>query len=420
MIKLRNIGKKFHDYSNPIERFKEFFIPGKRDQFWALKNINLDIGRGQTVAIIGPNGSGKSTLLQVIAGILHPSHGDIQVNGKVSALLELGAGFNPDFTGKENVYLNASILGMSQGEIDKKFNDIVSFSGIGEFISKPVKTYSSGMFVRLAFATAINVDPDILIIDEALAVGDVAFQQRCMTKIKQLQSEGKTIIFVSHDTSAVKSLCDHAVLMHHGEIIEQGNPELMVNKYLKLVYQETLSGVSEEEEKVWSHQRKDADIKMVTVIPNIDNRFGNEMAKIIGVGIFDNQDNAITVVDSSDQKVNVKISVKYMAQVDNPIIGFVMRDRLGNDITATNTYLEGIKIDKGDKNMIQTILFEIHVPELLKGHYSISPAIANGSLSNHDMCDWIDNAITFEVTNSRLVYGMMRLPTEISYSTFKG
>ncbi len=415
MIRLRNITKQFDSYTNPADRFKEFFVGGRPDSFRALDNVTLDIEPGQTVGIIGPNGSGKSTVLQVIAGILFPSSGTVEVQGKVSALLELGAGFNPDFTGKENVYLNASILGMTEREIDEKFNGIVEFAGIGDFVYRPVKTYSSGMYVRLAFATAINVDPDILIIDEALAVGDVAFQQKCMMKIKKLQGQGKTIIFVSHDTSAVKSLCDHAILMHRGQIIDQGSPELMVNRYLKLVYNETLGDLTEDVNPDLLLEATTGELSSVTTIPNISNRFGDGDASIIGVALLDEYDKSTSGIESGHE-LKIKVSVLCNRVIESPIIGVVIRDRLGNDLTATNTYLEGMKLEPGVPFDVITVLFRVKVPELIKGYYSISPAIANGTLLHHEMCDWIDNAYTFEVINPRTVFGMMRFPAEITYS----
>lgn len=415
MIRLRSVTKQFDSYVNPADRFKEFFKGHRADSFRALDDVTLDIEAGHTVGIIGPNGSGKSTLLQIMAGILFPTTGTVEVQGKVSALLELGAGFNPEFTGKENVYLNASILGMTAREIDEKFDQIVAFSGIGDVIYRPVKTYSTGMYVRLAFATAINVDPDILIIDEALAVGDVAFQQKCMLKIRQLQQEGKTIIFVSHDTSAVKSLCHHAVLMHHGRVIDQGSPEEMVNHYLKLVYSETLTDVEENGAGDLRPARQEL-MEPVTTLPNVDNRFGNGEASVIGTVILSDEGSPISGLDAGDD-LRVKVSVRCNRTVQKPIIGVVVRDRLGNDLTATNTYLEGTTLKQGDPGDIFTVLFTIRAPELIKGHYSISPAVANGTLTNHEMCDWVDNACTFEILNPRTVFGMMRLQTEISYST---
>ncbi len=238
VISLQNISKLYKRYHHPVERLKEALLPGKAraEEFWALRDINLEIAPGDTVGIIGRNGSGKSTLLQIIAGTLQPTSGQVNVNGRVSALLELGSGFNPEFTGRQNAFFNGRILGLSQTEIEAKFDDMVQFAAIGDFIDQPVKTYSSGMFVRLAFAVAINVDPDILIIDEALSVGDEAFQRKCFARIYDLQEKGVTVLFVSHSASSIVELCHHAVLIDTGEILARGTPKVVVANYQKLIY----------------------------------------------------------------------------------------------------------------------------------------------------------------------------------------
>ncbi len=416
MIKAQDVSKKFDMYSNPSDRFWQMLRPNRiRESYQALDGVNLEVGRGETVGIVGPNGSGKSTLLQVIAGILYPTSGSIMVNGRISALLELGAGFNPEFTGRENVYLNASIMGMSKREIDKRYAEITDFAGIGSFVDLPVKTYSSGMYVRLAFATAINVDPDVIIIDEALAVGDVGFQQKCMMKLKQLQRTGKTILFVSHDTSAVKSLCDRAVLMDHGRIIERGSPEAVVNKYLQLFYKDTLPANVDRADFTENYLSGDTELSPVTSLQDVHSRFGSGRAVVIGLEMI-NRDNHLSNGVESGEPLIFKVSVEFNQEVKNPIVGIVIRDRLGNDITATNTLLEGYQLCPAELGDIFTIRFEIAVPHLHKGHYSVSPAIADGTLTDHDMCDWIDGALTFEVVNSFTVYGMMKFDSRIDFS----
>jgi lipopolysaccharide transport system ATP-binding protein len=237
-ISLKNVSKCFKRYAHPVERLKEILLPGniKSDEFWALRDINFEIAKGQTVGIVGRNGSGKSTLLQIIAGTLTPTIGDIQVNGRVAALLELGSGFNPEFTGRQNIFFNGQLLGLKKEEIIAKFDDIAAFADIGDFIDQPVKTYSSGMFVRLAFAVAITTTPDILIVDEALSVGDEAFQRKCFGRIQSIQEQGGTILFVSHSASSIVELCKSAILMDHGEILLSGSPKTVVSKYQKLIY----------------------------------------------------------------------------------------------------------------------------------------------------------------------------------------
>src|SRR5437870_8937875 len=242
-VRVSDLSKCYHIYDRPPDRLKQSVLPKLQRlirkpprqyyrAFWALKDVSFEVKKGESVGIIGRNGSGKSTLLQLICGTLSPTSGSVETNGRVAALLELGAGFNPEFTGRENVYMNGAVLGLSQEEIDARFDDIAAFADIGDFIDQPVTTYSSGMYVRLAFAVSINVQPEILLVDESLSVGDIYFQQRCMRKIRQMKQEGKTIVFVSHDMAAVKNLCDSALWLEHGEIRELGPPDDVVGQYL--------------------------------------------------------------------------------------------------------------------------------------------------------------------------------------------
>lgn len=238
-IKLVNLTKDYKLFRKPAYRILETFLPGNQKyhrQFRALDNVSIEIRKGESIGIVGRNGSGKSTLLQIICGIVKPSSGDIEVNGKISALLELGAGFNPEFSGRQNVYLNGSILGLSQEEIDNRFDDILAFADIGEFIDQPVKSYSSGMFVRLAFAVAVSVEPEILVIDEALSVGDEAFQRKCFAHINSIQEKGGTILFVTHSAASVIELCSRAVLLDQGELLLSGSPKQVISRYQKLIY----------------------------------------------------------------------------------------------------------------------------------------------------------------------------------------
>lgn len=238
VISLKNVSKCFKRYDRPGDRLKEMIYPSKKlaDEFWALQNINLEISRGQTLGIVGRNGSGKSTLLQIIVGTLTPTAGTVEVKGRISALLELGSGFNPEFTGRQNVFFNSQILGFNRRETEYKFDDIAAFADIGDFIDQPVKTYSSGMFVRLAFAVATSVAPDILVVDEALSVGDEAFQRKCFARLQSIQEGGGTILFVSHAATSVVQLCTSAILMDSGELLLAHTPKVVISKYQKLIY----------------------------------------------------------------------------------------------------------------------------------------------------------------------------------------
>ena len=237
-IALKNVSKCFKRYARPVDRLNEILLPGKSraDEFWALRDINLEVPKGQTLGIVGRNGSGKSTLLQIIVKTLTPTTGEVEVQGRVSALLELGSGFNPEFTGRQNVFFNGQLLGLSPQEIEANFDQIAAFADIGDFIEQPVKTYSSGMFVRLAFAVATSVEPDILVVDEALSVGDEAFQRKCFARLQAIQERGGTILFVSHSAASVIQLCTSAILIDHGELLLSANPKLVLSNYHKLIY----------------------------------------------------------------------------------------------------------------------------------------------------------------------------------------
>lgn len=246
-IRVEDLSKRYEIYAQPVDRLKQMTLPRVQralhrpvctyfKEFWALRDVSFDVYRGETVGIVGRNGSGKSTLLQMICGTLHPTTGNISVRGRIAALLELGAGFNPEFTGRENVYLNAAVIGLDRNEIDARFDDIAAFADIGEFMERPVKTYSSGMYVRLAFAVAINVDPEILVVDEALAVGDELFQRKCFARIDTIRSQGATILFVSHSANTVIELCDRAVLLDSGQMLALASPKRIIDSYHKLLY----------------------------------------------------------------------------------------------------------------------------------------------------------------------------------------
>src|SRR4249919_905986 len=255
----RALVKSFPIYSKPHHRLLQMFSRGRKNrwfnEFIALRGVDMDVRRGETVGIVGRNGSGKSTLLQIICGTLTPNGGSVQVNGRVAALLELGAGFNPEFTGRENIYLNGTVLGLTREEVEERFESIVGFAEIHDFIDQPVKTYSSGMYVRLAFAVAINVTPDILIVDEALSVGDEAFQRKCFAKIESIRDGGATVLFVSHSSGAVVELCDRAILLDHGEVIAEGAPKRVISQYQKLLYApaEKAKAIRDELRSVYRH-----------------------------------------------------------------------------------------------------------------------------------------------------------------------
>ncbi len=420
-VQAEHLSKSYRIYSKPSARLQELLSLNRLNRhrdFWAVEDVSFEVERGRTVGIIGVNGSGKSTLLQLIAGILQPSRGTVTSEGRISALLELGSGFNPEFTGRENVFINGALLGLSRVEIESRLGAIERFAEIGEFFDQPVKTYSSGMFVRLAFAVAINVDPEILIIDEALAVGDGIFQHRCMHKILQLKKEGKTIFFVSHDNSAIKRLCDEVILLDGGRRVGSGDPDSMVQKYLELMYAREKSYAAESGSKSngdSGEAKNFFDIpaeSVVSTIPNVDHRFGDGRAELLGIEIS-GEEGIPKRSFAPGERMQVKISARFKEALETPIIGFIIRDPLGIDLSATNTDYDNSPLGEVKPGEIRTADFDVQLPHLRPGNYSISPAVADGTASRHTMCDWIDNAVVFSIETGELIHGLMRFDVSV-------
>ncbi|MDD5543492.1 MAG: ABC transporter ATP-binding protein [Acidobacteriia bacterium] len=419
-VRAEHLAKSYRIYPKPSARLQElltFNRISRHHDFWALDDVSFEAEEGQTVGIIGVNGSGKSTLLQLIAGILQPSRGSVTARGRISALLELGSGFNLEFTGRENVFINGALLGLRPGEIEARMSAIEQFAEIGEFFDQAVKTYSSGMFVRLAFAVAINVDPDILIVDEALAVGDAIFQHRCMRKILELRKNGKTIFLVSHDNSAVKKLCDEVLLLDAGKLLGKGNADSMVQKYLELTYareKRYSNGGSSETAASGPERRNFFDSSqehLIMGIPNVDHRFGDGRAEVLGIEVF-GEEGIPKRSFAPQERIRVKISTRFRESLVQPIVGFILRDRLGIDLMATNTEYEEAPLGSVETGEIRTVEFSLQLPFLRQGNYSLCPAVADGTASHHVMCDWIDNAVVFSVESGELIHGLMRLKIE--------
>ncbi len=376
--------------------------------------------RGETFCVVGENGSGKSTMLQIVAGILQPTSGTATVNGRVAALLELGAGFNPEFTGRDNVYLNASILGFTKKQIDERYDEIAAFAEIGDFIDQPVKTYSSGMVVRLAFAVAINVDPEVLLVDEALAVGDIYFRQRCMRKVHELRSRGVTILFVSHAVSDVKAIGDRVMWLDHGRIVELGEPDRVIARYL--------AAMTEKDSAYRHHTAEIAEAKRAIVhapevvesIPNIDHRYGDGRAEVIGIAVLDESGAPVHLLEPLSRIV-VRISVRAKDDIAMPNVGFMLRNQLGIDFSGTNTAREGYELPPMQAGDVYTVDFHVDIPELYPASFSFTPAIADGGLDRYSMCDWIDNALALQMSRSEgEIYGYLRLPCRVEVNARVG
>jgi len=410
---VENGSKNYRIYAKPADRLKELIFRRRKfhKDFWALKNVSFRIPRGSTFGVIGENGSGKSTLLQMIAGTLQPTEGQITLNGRVAALLELGAGFNPEFTGHENVFLNAAIMGLSEEETIRKLPEIERFAEIGSFIDQPVKTYSSGMYVRLAFAVAIHVDPEILLVDESLSVGDVYFQQRCMRKIRQMKQEGKTILFVSHDMTAVKNLCDAAVWLEHGELKGTGEPDEVVGKYLAAMTMRR-DPYATEAARTGTSTVASGECLVVRTLPNVDHRWGNRHAEIVGIQVLNSHGIRCESVDHGAPIV-VRVSVAFHEDVSRPIVGIFMRNRLGEDITGMNTSAEGVELPPARAGQCFTVDFRLNLPLLVPGSYYFTPAVAQGTHEDFVICDQVENALHLEVHAKTIVYGYMKFDSRV-------
>lgn len=400
-IQIKNVSKVYRLYEKPIDRFKETFNIFKKSyhkNHYALKDVSFDIKKGEAVGLIGINGAGKSTLLKIITGILNPSEGEIVVNGKISALLELGAGFNMEYTGIENIYLNGTMMGYTKAEVDAKINDILEFADIGEFINQPVKTYSSGMFVRLAFAVAINVEPDILIIDEALSVGDVFFQQKCYKKIKELAGKS-TVLIVSHDLNAMTKFCKRIVVMSGGKNVFDGDPNDAIAKYFKL--------------KQGSLKKKNSDSKNLDnsdfkdyKIPDAKDYSGN-MNVIIEKYFYSINDVPYAECVQGGDEFKISLMVNSKIDIEDTIVGYQIRDKFGNEVfgeTSLTSNVEQYPINQGS-NLIS---FNFDWPEIREGDYFITLGIGNGTdvLNQVEEC-WINNAIHISAsTQGKTIFGI--------------
>jgi lipopolysaccharide transport system ATP-binding protein len=430
-IKVDNLSKCYQIYDRPQDRLKQMLMRGRRQyyrDFWALKDVSFEIKRGETVGIIGRNGSGKSTLLQIICGTLNPTSGSVQTSGRIAALLELGSGFNPEFTGRENIYMNATVLGLKPAEIEARLEDIVAFADIGDFIEQPVKTYSSGMMVRLAFAVIAHVDADILVVDEALAVGDAFFTQKCMRFLRSFMKIG-TVLFVSHDTGAVANLCSKAVLFNRGQVCETGAPKAVIEHYLATLYEESqaIDGAAGEEkaspaglvQSTGEYRDMRASLINASTLRNEievfqfkpdQEGFGTGHAKIISVRLLALDGAPLSWVVGGE---DVVLDIRCLAYKDvlRPIVGFQFKDRLGQVIFADNTFLvfehDPQPVAKGKELSAK---FEFRLPVLPTGDYSVAVALADGSQDIHVQHHWMHDALMVRVHASSICFGLMGIP----------
>lgn len=419
VITVEEIHKCYETYHKPIHRLWQSFSPKKKlyEEFWALKGIDLTVHRGETVGIVGKNGSGKSTLLQIITGILQATSGKCKTVGRISALLELGAGFNPNFTGMENAGLNASIMGLTREEFHQKLPDIVEFCGLGDFLHRPVKTYSSGMFVRLAFAVAINMNPDVLIIDEALAVGDVRFQRKCFRRIEQLKESGVSILLVTHSTDSVLKYCDRAIMLDEGELKMTGSAKEVVQAYLELMFASDVTVEKTKEIQVGDYDvdfdpTQDNCITHPTYNTN-EHRWGDGRAQVCHYEVLQNGANTAGLVSRGD-KISIRASVLFLQDVDDLIYGITVKTADGNVIYGTNSRMVGDLSTQQEAGDLVSIEFSL-IMNLLAGDYFISLGVAQDHpVKDNIAIDRRYDMIHLHVSQTSDAFGFAELSGDLS------
>jgi ABC-type polysaccharide/polyol phosphate transport system ATPase subunit len=417
-LRVEGVSKQYRIYDHPGDRLKETLSRGRwkcHREFWALKSVGFEIEAGTTTGIVGPNGSGKSTLLQIITGTLEPTHGHVTLDGSVAALLELGAGFNLEFTGLENVYMNAALMGFSRAETTALLPEIERFAEIGPFLHQPVKTYSSGMYVRLAFATAISTNPQILIIDEALSVGDAVFQHRCLRRIKQMQESGKTILFVSHDPSAIKALCSRAILLNNGQVVADGKPSDALNRYQKLIMEreeafdaESVPAVGASGEGSSRAHGDGGDVaealKQQSAALRYAYRHGDKSAEVLSAELLDTSRRSADLVETGEQLL-ARVRVRFHRDVDEPVFGFLIRNRHGIHAYGANTEQKGLQFGRVRRGEIIEVSFAFDC-WLGTDLYNISVAVHSADGISYD---WLDGVLFFRVVSATPLEGLANL-----------
>jgi lipopolysaccharide transport system ATP-binding protein len=423
-IVVKDLSKCYQIYGQPRDRLKQFVVPRLQKligqsprtyyrEFWALRDVSFEVKKGETVGIIGKNGSGKSTLLQLICGTLSPTAGTVETQGRIAALLELGSGFNPEFTGRENIFLNGAVLGLARQEIEARCDSIIAFADIGDFIDQPVKTYSTGMYVRLAFAIQANVDPDILIVDEALAVGDAYFVHRCMDRLHTLQANGATVLLVTHDGSFVKRFCERAIWVDHGRVVMSGPSSRVVDDYLNCLFQQPLAPVAAEGPAAPQALANAIQVPLKSAdhaeqrIPNVDRRLGDQRCSIIGVALYSSDRKPVDLVNSgSEVLLRYTVENRNMADSDKLVFGYIFRNFRGEEIAATNTRLENVQtpsfLSAGDRITVEA---SIRLPILHQGAYSFSVGVSYLEPGSTDVkaADRLINAIVFNIATEKRI-----------------
>ena len=422
-IRVDNVSKIYRLYNKPSDRLKEAlgFTKEKRyREHRALDQVSFDVHRGETVGIIGTNGSGKSTILKIITGVLQSTTGNVEVNGRISALLELGAGFNMEYTGVENVYLNGTMLGFTEEEIEERLPEILKFADIGEFVNQPVKTYSSGMFVRLAFAVAINIDPEILIVDEALSVGDVFFQAKCYRKFEEFKKKGKTILFVSHDLSAISKYCDRAILLNQGVKLGEGSPKDMIDAYKQVLvgqYETPKAGVDVPDltadgdvRAALDKQKKKQEAARMGVNPETL-EYGTKQAEIVSYYITDKNDVQTTAILKGDE-FTMHMKVKIGQDLPAPIFAFSIKNIKGVEITGTNTMFEKTFLESVKAGQVLEITFRQKM-RLQGGDYLISLGVTGYEKDTFKVYHRLYDVLNITVVSDKDTVGYFDMESQV-------
>lgn len=450
-IAVNDVSKMYKLYDKPIDRLKESLGLTKKKKYkehYALNHVNFQVGKGETVGIIGTNGSGKSTILKIITGVLNPTGGQVVVDGRISALLELGAGFNMEYTGLENVYLNGTMIGFSREEIDVKLQDILDFADIGDFINQPVKTYSSGMFVRLAFAVAINIEPEILIVDEALSVGDVFFQAKCFRKFEDFKKDGKTILFVSHDLSSISKYCDRVVLLNKGHKLAEGTPKEMVDLYKRVLVGQAGDVLGEEQTKEQpakveetpaenTGESAESETPVAPALPQPEGEisdpstgwlkpfplnpqqleYGDRKAEFVDFAIVDDRGNYTNTLEKGSE-FKILAKVKFNSKVPEPIVAFTFKNVHGTDITGTNTMYENqdIKQCVGGEEVIVTFTQKM---DMQGGDYLLSLGCTGYQDGDFTVFHRLYDICTVTVVSSKNTVGFYDMNSDVTVQYVK-
>lgn len=422
IITAKGLVKKYRLYEKKQDRLKEVLSLSHKSyhrDFCALDGITFDVQKGETVGIIGTNGSGKSTLLKIITGVLSPSAGQIKVSGKISALLELGTGFNQEYTGLENIYLNGRMMGYNRREMEDKVAEIVNFADIGDFIYQPVKTYSSGMFARLAFAVAINVEPDILIVDEALSVGDLFFQNKCFKKFDELRDKGITILFVSHDISSVRQMCSRVLWIEKGKQMVFTDSETACDMYMDEKRRQLNEMAANSYETSTDHiagQEKNTVMHIPQLTYKESKLYSSEF-EIISSFFCDSKGNRITSLPV-DEDISTHVFVRFHQDMPNLIIGFVLENAKGLPVYDINNFINQQQSVYGRKNQILEIVYQYKMPRLMKGIYIVSVAIAQGTQEKHIMKTWLHGTGEIEIVNTGFNSSYIEIPSSIGINYY--